>query len=120
LGGRPKAQEMVTDPSVILASGQAKNLHAVGMKVTPIGSNQVSYLVRRLKRDAANPAAPNHAQAKDALAKLQAGTIVSARAAGIAAGIVRVPTPLDLLRRRPLRRSARATNLLNDNRNVRS
>ena len=86
----------------------------------PPRGNHAEYIVRRLKRDAANPAAPNHAQAKDALVKLQAGTIISARAAGIAAGIVRVPTPLDLLRRRPLRRRARATNLLNDNRNVRS
>jgi hypothetical protein len=49
-------------------------------------SRGAEYIVRRLKRDAANPAALNHAQAKDALAKLQAGTIVSARAAGIAVG----------------------------------
>jgi hypothetical protein len=45
-----------------------------------------SYLVRRLKRDA-----PDIAQA------LARGEYKSARAAGIAAGIVRVPTPYELL-----------------------
>jgi hypothetical protein len=57
------------------------------------------YLVRRLKRDAANPSATNHDRAKDALVKLQSGTITSARAAGIAGGIVRVPTALETILR---------------------
>lgn len=47
-----------------------------------------SYLVRRLKRDA-----------PDIAAALARGEYPSARAAGIAAGIVKVPTALDILKR---------------------
>jgi hypothetical protein len=53
-----------------------------------VGSNQAEYLVRRLKRDR-----------PDIAARLGRGEFKSARAAGIAAGILKVPTPLDLLRR---------------------
>jgi hypothetical protein len=49
---------------------------------------QAEYLVRRLKRDA-----PEIAE------KLARGEYPSARAAGIAAGIVKVPTALEQIRR---------------------
>lgn len=50
------------------------------------------YLIARVKRDAANPEAPNHARAVEAVEGIRAGTIKSARQAAIHAGIVRVPS----------------------------
>jgi hypothetical protein len=85
LGGRPKmAQLMAVDQDVTPMVGPRVNLHDDIIKVTPRQRQGTSseYLVRRLKCDAADESAPNHAQAKDALAKLQSGTITSARAAG--------------------------------------
>ena len=66
--------------------GQGDNVTLI-----PARGNAVPYLVARLKRDATNSLAPNHAQAKAALARLQAGEITSAHSAGIAAGIPRPP-----------------------------
>lgn len=63
------------------------------------GSTNAEYLVRRLKRDAAERKAPNHKQAKVALAKLQSGELKSARAAAIAAGIIRVPSVGEVARK---------------------
>jgi hypothetical protein len=60
----------------------------------PRRGNRMDYIIGRLKRDAAtNP------KAQEALDGIAAGTVRSARQAGILAGIVRVPTALDLLRR---------------------
>jgi hypothetical protein len=61
----------------------------------PHGSTSARYLVRRLKRDH-----PDIAQA------LADGKFKSARAAGVAAGIVTVPTPLEEVQRRFDRLSA--------------
>ena len=80
-----KAQELAADPKVERLG--AKNAGDVGTRDSR-GSNGVSYLVRRLKRDAPSIA--------DALA---AGVYPSARSAGIAAGIVKVPSNLSILRR---------------------
>lgn len=66
---------------------------AIGTARMKRGSNHAEYLVRRLKRDALDPSAPNHARAEAALSRLQAGEITSARRAAIEAGIVKVPTP---------------------------
>lgn len=52
-----------------------------------VGGENISYLVRRLRRDA-----PEIADA------LERGEYPSARQAAIAAGILKVPTPLDILR----------------------
>ena len=82
LGGRPKTQQMADDVSLQPIGGQGDNLHDNVIKVkSPLG-NSIPYLVRRLKRDAPHIA--------DALGR---GEYPSARAAGIAAGIVKVPTP---------------------------
>lgn len=56
------------------------------------GSNHAEYLIKRIKRDALDPSAPNHARAASALSRLQAGEITSARRAAIETGIVKVPT----------------------------
>ena len=61
--------------------------------------NAASYLIRRIKRDATTPTAQNHTRAADALARLQRGEIKSARRAAIDAGIVRVPTAMDVARK---------------------
>ena len=64
-------------------------IQSVGNTLNPgHGSTNVPYLVRRLKRD--HP---------EIIADLIAGKYRSARAAGIAAGIVRVPTPLQVILR---------------------
>lgn len=52
------------------------------------GGNAAQYLVRRLKRDR-----------PDLVERLAKGEIRSARAAAIEAGIVKVPTVLDILRK---------------------
>ena len=77
--GRP-AQRMADDdnlPPPPDPPPQPKNQVANG-HLNKLGSNSAKRIVRRLKCDAANASAPNHAQAKDALAKLQSGTITSA------------------------------------------
>jgi hypothetical protein len=58
------------------------------------GSTSASYLVRRLKRDAPEVA--------EALAR---GEYKSARAAAVAAGIVRVPTALEIIQKAYLKLS---------------
>jgi hypothetical protein len=73
-GGRPKKG--------------AENLGVNSTKVSGHGSTNIPYLVRRLKRDAPEIAAA-----------LGRGEYPSARAAAIAAGIVKVPTPLEVLRK---------------------
>lgn len=65
--------------------GRGRKTVAIGNR---FGSNSAEYLVRRLKRDY-----PEIAQA------LARGEYKSARAAGIAAGIVRIPTAGEQLRR---------------------
>ena len=84
------AQEIAADPEVkpIPANGEVGK----GRSSNDIRPNQhgtsVDYLVRRLKRDAPEIA--------DALGR---GEFPSARAAGIAAGIIKVPTPLERIRK---------------------
>jgi hypothetical protein len=95
-------QGLAADPAVtpLATEEQAKRLRAEGGKKGGRGrrnldgdANKVSkgttatYLVRRLKRD--------HPEIAEALAR---GEFKSARAAGIAAGIVKPKTPLDHLR----------------------
>jgi hypothetical protein len=63
------------------------------------GSNRAEYLIRRLKRDAAIEDATNHQQAQETFADLQSGEFRSARQAGIHAGIVRVPTALEVAKK---------------------
>jgi hypothetical protein len=88
LGGRPKTREMASEPDAIPVNQAAENLPHIVMKVIPDHGNHASYIVRRLKRDSLAIAAD-----------LAAGKYPSARAAGIAAGIVKVPTPLDLVKK---------------------
>lgn len=73
LGGRPKAAESVADDGIVSPVHPTNNLDYDVIKVKPRQGNQASYLVRRLKRDAANESAPNHARARDALSRLQSG-----------------------------------------------
>lgn len=91
------AQALAADPQEEALSGQGEHQGAnqystkalsLQGKDSTEGGNSASYIVRRLKRDAP--------QVAEALAR---GEYPSARAAGIAAGIVKVPTPLDLMRR---------------------
>jgi hypothetical protein len=82
-----KAQRLAADPEVRPLMHLAGNKGSNTTIVRPIGRGS-EYLVRRLKRDA-----PEIAEA------LARGEYKSARAAGIAAGIVKVPTPLDDLKR---------------------
>lgn len=78
--GRPKGSKNKEDPA-------GENNSAIGT-IKPRGTNSAETIIRRLKRDA-----PEVAQA------LARGEYKSARAAGIAAGIVNVPSALDLLKR---------------------
>lgn len=78
-------------------SGSPDDIRAT--KTEPEYGTSMTYLLRRLKRDAQSESSPNHEQAKEALAKIESGEITSARQAGIHAGIVRVPTVLEQLRR---------------------
>jgi hypothetical protein len=91
------AQALAADPEVTpLAEADTtgrNNSTVDNVNGRPTG-NSASYIVRRLKRDAPKVA--------EALAR---GEYPSARAAGIAAGIVKVPSPLDLLRRAWLKAS---------------
>jgi hypothetical protein len=86
---KPKAQRLAADPSVTPspANGEIGRGRNSCDYVTPKekhGSNGAEYLIRRLKRDA-----PAIAEA------LARGEYPSARAAGIAAGIVKVRTTLE-------------------------
>jgi hypothetical protein len=93
------AQQLAADPSVmpLATKDQAKTLRAEGGKKGGRGNlssdttkvnRGAEYLVRRLKRD--------HLEIAEALAR---GEFPSARAAAMAAGIVKPPTALDCLRR---------------------
>lgn len=115
------AQQMANDPEIppqpTLAEAMAGNRNAVqvaGEKeensganvtavLTPPRGNRSEYLIRRLKRDAARADAPNHDQAALALGRLQRGEITSARRAAIEAGIVHVPTLLEIARKAVLK-----------------
>jgi hypothetical protein len=86
-----KAQQLAADPAVKPAPahgeiGRGRNRD--DNVNSNQGGNSASYLVRRLKRDA-----PEIAPAQGR------GEYPSARAAGIAAGIVKVPTPLEQVKR---------------------
>lgn len=82
---RQTAQELAKDKEVVplFARGRPKEGEEKGNNVTFIRGNDASYLVRRLKRDA-----------PDIAAALGRGEYRSARAAAIAAGIVKVPTAM--------------------------
>lgn len=100
---RNKAQAEAADPKVPpLAAPGTLNQHnrAVDIVNSRPSGNSIPYLVSRLKRD--------HPQIADALARKE---YPSARAAGIAAGIVKVPTPLETILRL-VRRLTRADWLL--------
>jgi hypothetical protein len=91
---RRLAGELAADPTVTAAAppktagpGRGHKTRADGTCLSR-GSNQASTIVRRLKRD--------HPDIAKALAR---GEFKSARAAAIAAGIVKPPTPLDRLRK---------------------
>jgi hypothetical protein len=88
-GGRRLAKDLAADPNVkpLASPGKAKGNNVDKINIRPNGTS-AAYLVRRLKRDH-----PDIAQ------QLAQGKFKSARAAGIAAGIVKVPTPLHLLRK---------------------
>lgn len=95
--GRTLAQVLAADPEIEpLADGpgnptganQHTERNSADGTIPTRGSNKAETIVRRLKRDA-----PSIAE------RLAAGEFKSARAAGIAAGIVKVPTALDVLRR---------------------
>lgn len=87
---RREAREMAADPAVkpVQKHGGQKRGEKGVANGNSVGSNNASYLVRRLKRD--------HPEIAEALAR---GEYPSARAAAIAAGLVRVPTVLDLFAR---------------------
>ena len=93
LAGDPRVEKTLEGEELRAAraeggkKGGRGNHRADGTKVSR-GSNKAETLIRRLKRDAPDVA--------DALAR---GEYPSARAAGIAAGIVKVPSTLSLLRR---------------------
>jgi hypothetical protein len=77
------------DVKPLSAPGQNGNGRSSVDNIKPTsGGTSTEYLVRRLKRD--------HPKIAKALAR---GEYASARAAGIAAGIVRVPTPSELMQR---------------------
>lgn len=92
--------EWVRSPQAMAADDEVKplaehgnrtgeeNSRNKGSDATSVSDRGAAYLVRRLKRDAPEVA--------EALAR---GEFPSARAAGIAAGIVKVPTTADLLRK---------------------
>lgn len=87
---KPRAQQMAGDPGVTPLTthgGDRKAESTLPRNVAQLG-NSAEYIVRRLKRDA-----PHIAEA------LARGEYPSARAAGIAAGIIRVPTPLEVAQR---------------------
>lgn len=108
LGRKKTAQQLAADPDVKPIAGHGENISTqerddkgkVGKRsgetgsLQPVvaignyGSNATSYLIRRLKRD--------HPAIAAALAR---GEYASARAAGIAAGIVKVPTPLEIAKK---------------------
>jgi hypothetical protein len=88
------AQDLAADPNVppldthAEAGAKGGRGNKADSNTTSFIDRGASYLVRRLKRD--------YPEIAEALAR---GEIPSARAAGIAAGIVKVPTPLELLRK---------------------
>jgi hypothetical protein len=92
---KERAKDLAADPEVkpLAEHGNqegennSRNRDANGKSV-PTGSNSATYLVRRLKRDA-----PDVAKA------LARGEYKSVRQAAIAAGIVKVPTPLEAVQR---------------------
>lgn len=84
-----EARELAADPKVkpLVEQGKRGKKRVDNVKSSQ-GGNDASYLVRRLKRD--------HPSIAEALAR---GEYPSARAAAIAAGVVKVPTLLDLFAR---------------------
>lgn len=93
IASKPMAQQLAADPEekpLNANGGDRKTVNGKSVLSDNTDSRGASaeYLVRRLKRDA-----PEIAQA------LGRGEYKSARAAGIAAGIVRVPTPCEICQR---------------------
>jgi hypothetical protein len=82
------AEEPGEKPAEVPAQGNAENSGSSTTTVSRKQERGAEYLVRRLKRDA-----PEVAE------KLAKGQYPSARAAGIAAGIIKELTPLDKLKR---------------------
>jgi hypothetical protein len=87
------AQDLAADPDVPKAAELGKNQHTGGLangqpNSSTLSSNSALRIVRRLKRD--------HPAIAEALAR---GEFRSARAAGIAAGIVKPLSPLDQIRK---------------------
>lgn len=86
------AQQLAVDPAVkplgTDGGNRIKDKEGSELQCNSGQGNSSNYLVRRLKRDAPEVA--------EALAR---GEYPSARAAAIAAGVVKVPTPLDLGKR---------------------
>lgn len=99
---RQTAKALAADPEVKPAAEHGgkreEEEDSIGI-LTP--GNSATYLVRRLKRDS-----PEIAEA------LARGEYPSARAAGIAAGIVKVPTPMQIARRAILKMSRAEQNEL--------
>jgi hypothetical protein len=97
IDGKPLRQRLAGDPSVKPAPKHGGDRSKRGDKSTlkGRGSTSAEYLVRRLKRDR-----PDIAKA------LADGEYKSARAAGIAAGIVKVPSPLEQAKRAAAKLSA--------------
>jgi hypothetical protein len=84
------AQDLAADPNVKPAAEHGTNQHTRGgaISTSSHGSTQASTIVRRLKRD--------YPKIAKALAR---GEFPSARAAAIAAGICKVPSALEQIRR---------------------
>src|SRR5262245_22904733 len=85
IAAKPLAQRLAADPEVGPLNGHGGERTEQVDNVNLKGGNQASYLVRRLKRDR-----------PDLARKLANGEFPSARAAAIAAGIVTVPTAVEL------------------------
>lgn len=99
-GARRTVQDIAADPAPLLPGKQIVENGNQGSDATLKNRDRgAEYLIRRLKRDAQDEDAPNHQQAAEALVGLQRGEIPSARQAAIRAGIVRVPTLLELAKR---------------------
>jgi hypothetical protein len=91
---RETPQELAADPEVQPLAEHGGDRVEQGYDITLPRGTSASYLVRRLKRDA-----PEIAQ------ELAQGKFPSARAAAIAAGIVRVPTALEVAQKAYLKLS---------------
>lgn len=108
MGKKKTAREMAADPEVKPVAKQGDSIQKIEraengtlkgdsaasvslqtvVDIVNYGGNSSSYLVRRLKRDA-----------PDIAAALARGEYKSARAAAIAAGIVKVPTPIEQIKK---------------------